>query len=49
MTLSKQIHIRAITNNKTCCVSTYCKLLPHLFGKPILSPINLPDHLDKYI
>ena len=35
MTLSKQIHMKAITNNKTCCVSTYGKLLPHLLGKPI--------------
>ena len=34
--LSKQIHMRAITNNKTCCESTYDKLLPHLSGEPIL-------------
>ena len=47
MTLSKQIHTKAITNNKTCCVSTHGKLLPHLFGKPILSPINLLNHFDK--
>ena len=47
MTLSKQIHMKAITNNKTCCVSTYGKLLPHLAGKPILSPINLLNHFDK--
>ena len=47
MTLSKQIHMKAIINNKTCCVSTYGKLLPHLSGKPILSPINLLNHVDK--
>ena len=47
MTVSKQIHMKAITNNKTFCVSTYGKLLSHLFGKPILSPINLLNHFDK--
>ena len=48
MTLSKQIHMKAMTNNKTCCVSTcVSKLLPHLSGKPILSPINLLNHFDK--
>ena len=47
MTLSKQIRMRAITNNKTCCVSTCGKLLPDLSGKAILSPINLPDHINK--
>ena len=26
--------MKAITNNKTYCVSIYGKLLPHLFGKP---------------
>ena len=41
MTLGKQIHIKAITNNNTCCVSTYGKLLPHLSGTPTLSPITL--------
>ena len=48
MTLSKQIHTKAITNNKTCCVSTYGKLLSHLSGKPISSTINLLNHFDKY-
>ena len=47
MTLSKQIHMKAITNNETCCVSTYGKLLSHFFDKPILSPINLLNHFDK--
>ena len=44
--LSKQIH-EGITNNNTCCESTYGKLLPHLSGEPILSPINLLNHFDK--
>ena len=48
MTFSKQIHMKAITNNKTFCVITCSKLLSHLFGKLILSPINLRDHFDKY-
>ena len=47
MTLLKQIHMKAITNNKTCCVCSYGKLLPHLSGKPISSPINLLNHFDK--
>ena len=47
MTLSKKIYRKAITNNKTCCVSTYGKLLSHLSGKPMLSPINLFNHYDK--
>ena len=47
MTVSKQIHMKVITNNKTCCVRTYSKLLPHLSGKPILSPINLINHFGK--
>ena len=47
MTLGKQIHMKAITNNNTRCVSTYGKLLPHLSGKLILSPINLLNHFDK--
>ena len=45
--LSKQIRMRVITGNKTCCESTYGKLLPHLSGEPILSPINLLNHFDK--
>ena len=47
MTLSKQIQMKAIANNKTCCVNTCGKLLPRLSGKPILSPINLLNHFDK--
>ena len=47
MTLSKQIHMKAITDNKSFRVSTYGKLLSHLFSKPILSPINLLNHFDK--
>ena len=47
MTLSKQIHMKAVTNSKTFCVSTYSKLLSNLFGKPTLSPINLLNHFDK--
>ena len=49
MTLSKQTYMKAITNNKTCCVSTYGNLLSqkYIFGKPILSPINLLNHFDK--
>ena len=47
MTLSKQIHMKAFTRNKTFCVINYGKLLSHLFGKPILSPINLLNHFDK--
>ena len=46
MTLCKQIHTKAITNNKAFCVSTYGKLLSHSFGKPILSPINLLNPFD---
>ena len=49
MILNRQIHMKAITSNKTCCVSTNGKLLPHLSGKPILSLINLLNHFDKYI
>ena len=47
MILSKQIHMKAITNNKTFCVITYDKLLSHLFSKPMLSPINLLNHFHK--
>ena len=47
MTSSKQIHMKAIANNKTCCVSTYDKLLPHLSGKATLLQINLLNHFDK--
>ena len=40
MTLSKQLHMKAITNNKTFCMSTYGKLLSHferLAGKTMAS------------
>ena len=47
MTLRKQINMKAITNYKTCCVGTYGNLLSHLFGKLILSTINLLNHFDK--
>ena len=44
--LSKQIHMRELQIT-TCCESIYGKLLPHLSGEPILSPINLLNHFDN--
>ena len=38
MTLSKQLHMMAVTNNKTFCVNTYGYLLSVTFiGEPRLS------------